>query len=110
MDGLTEGTAFARCKMTALPVHVSANHIRRPCDGAKEHEVDPSVLSPPAIPPVPVVLVHLEECRAARAGHEVGTLRELARQIAELKGTGVAGEFDPTLTCAAHRYLIPDTR
>jgi hypothetical protein len=54
------------------------------------------------------VLVHLEECRAARAGHEVGTLRELARQIAELKGTGVAGEFDPTLTCAAHRYLIPD--
>ncbi|MGY6186839.1 DUF3182 family protein (plasmid) [Paraburkholderia strydomiana] len=70
--------------------------------------MDPSVLSPPAIPPVPVVLVHLEECRAARAGHEVGTLRELARQIAELKGTGVAGEFDPTLTCAAHRYLIPD--
>ncbi|CAB3739736.1 hypothetical protein LMG22037_06323 [Paraburkholderia phenoliruptrix] len=70
--------------------------------------MEPSALSPAAIPPLPVVLVHLEECSTARAGHEVGTLRELARQIAEVKGTRVTGEFDPTLTDAAHRCLVPD--
>lgn len=44
----------------------------------------------------------------ARSGHEADTLRELARQIAELKGTQFAGEFDEACAYPDHRYLIPD--
>nr|WP_309583240.1 DUF3182 family protein [Paraburkholderia phenoliruptrix] len=57
---------------------------------------------------LPVVLVYPGGRKAARAGHEVDTLWELARQIAELKGTRLAGEFNAMRTYPAHRYLIPD--
>ncbi|SAK58259.1 DUF3182 family protein [Caballeronia ptereochthonis] len=57
---------------------------------------------------LPVVLVHSEGRKAAQAGHEIGTLWELARQIAELKGTRLAGEFDANAGYPAHRYLIPN--
>ena len=57
---------------------------------------------------LPVVLVYSGGRKAAQAGHEVDTLRELARQIAELKGTRLAGEFNGKAAYPAHRYLIPD--
>lgn len=57
---------------------------------------------------LPVVLIYSGGRKAAQAGHEVDTLRELARQIAELKGTRLAGEFDANNAYPAHRYLIPD--
>ncbi|MCC8394691.1 DUF3182 family protein [Paraburkholderia sp. MMS20-SJTR3] len=57
---------------------------------------------------LPVVLVYPGGRKAARAGHEVDTLWELASQIADLKGTRLAGEFDAMRTYPAHRYLIPD--
>ncbi|CAB3709951.1 DUF3182 family protein [Paraburkholderia rhynchosiae] len=57
---------------------------------------------------LPVVLLHRKSPKAAPGGHEADTIRELARQIAELKGTQFAGEFDEECAYPAHRYLIPD--
>lgn len=62
----------------------------------------------PVIPALPVVLVHFREGDTLRAGHVADTLRQLAAQIAELKGTRLAGEFSPTQRYPAHRYMIPD--
>ncbi|MBP0595846.1 DUF3182 family protein [Paraburkholderia sp. LEh10] len=61
-----------------------------------------------AAPALPVVLVHCKRYKMAQGGHEAHTLRELARQIAELKGTQFAGEFDEARAYRAHRYLVPD--
>jgi hypothetical protein len=68
----------------------------------------PWVRSFPATPALPVVLVYRRGRETAHAGHEADTLRELARQIAELKGTRLAGEFDAKQAYPAHRYLVPD--
>lgn len=68
----------------------------------------PSGRSSPETSALPVVLVYSAGRKAVYTGHEVETLRELARQIAELKGTSLAGEFDATRTYPSHRYLIPD--
>lgn len=57
---------------------------------------------------LPVVLVYPGGRKAAREGHELDTLWELARQIAALKGTRLAGEFKAMRTYPVHRYLIPD--
>lgn len=56
----------------------------------------------------PVVLVYFAGRKTTQAGHEVDTLWELARQIAELKGDTLEGEFDERNAFAAHRYLVPD--
>jgi len=71
--------------------------------------VDPS-LAPElsAAPGLPLVILYQQRPEARRAGHEGETLRELARQIAELKGTQVAGEFRDAQAYPANRYLIPD--
>ncbi|MEM5385917.1 DUF3182 family protein [Paraburkholderia phymatum] len=61
----------------------------------------------PATPALPVVLIYRGQ-RKALAGHEVDTLCALARQIAELKGTTLAGEFNESDAYPAHRYLVPD--
>lgn len=61
-----------------------------------------------ATPPLPVVLLYRRGGKLAPSGHEAETLRELARQMAELKGTQFAGEFDEACAYPAHRYLIPD--
>lgn len=55
-----------------------------------------------------LTLVYPRGRKAAQTGHEVDTLRELARQIAELKGTWLAGEFNARVAYPAHRYLVPD--
>ncbi|MEW9580783.1 DUF3182 family protein [Paraburkholderia sp. DGU8] len=71
--------------------------------------MDPSVVTDKsAVPGLSVALVYQHRGKAPRAGHEGDTLRELARQIAELKGTRVAGEFRHARVYPAHRYLIPD--
>ncbi|MFP3647291.1 DUF3182 family protein [Paraburkholderia sp. SIMBA_054] len=57
---------------------------------------------------LPVVLVYAGGRKAAHAGHEVDTLWALASQIAELKGTTLAGDFNAMRTYPAHRYLVPD--
>ncbi|MGF6289193.1 DUF3182 family protein [Paraburkholderia youngii] len=62
----------------------------------------------PAKPALPVVLVYRGQRKAAQTGHEVDTLWALARQIAELKGTTLAGEFNTDQAYPAHRYLVPD--
>ncbi|RQS12370.1 DUF3182 family protein [Burkholderia sp. Bp9002] len=61
-----------------------------------------------AAPALPVVLLHRKGGAAQERGHEADTLRELARQIAELKGTQFAGKFDERCAYPAHRYLVPD--
>ncbi len=74
-----------------------------------EGSMDPSAVSDEsAVQGLPVVIVHRQMRKTSRGGHEADTLRELARQIAELKGTRVAGEFDDSQAYPAHRYLIPD--
>src|SRR3954469_9767388 len=75
-----------------------------PCGGSME----PSAEVVSAAPPLPVVLLYRRGRTVARSGHEADTLRELARQIAELKGTQFAGEFDEACAYPDHRYLIPD--
>ena len=60
------------------------------------------------MPALPVVLVHFRDDRTNRVGHVPDTLRQLGAQIAELKGTRLAGEFRPTQRYPAHRYMIPD--
>lgn len=60
-----------------------------------------------SMPGLPIVLVYPGRSNAGRAGHEVDTLWELARQIAELKGTSLAGEFNAGHHYPAHRYLVP---
>lgn len=57
---------------------------------------------------LPVVILYCQGRKAAQGGHEAETLRELARQIALLKGAQLAGEFDESRAYPAHRYLIPD--
>ncbi|WP_269501954.1 DUF3182 family protein [Burkholderia sp. IMCC1007] len=59
-------------------------------------------------PALPVVLVHFRDDATDHVGHVADTLRQLGAQIAELKGTRLAGEFRPTQRYPAHRYLIPD--
>lgn len=60
-----------------------------------------------ASPVVPVILLYRSGRNVASCGHEIDTLRELARQIAELKGTQLV-EFDEALAYPVHRYLIAD--
>ncbi|SEK05606.1 Protein of unknown function [Paraburkholderia diazotrophica] len=62
----------------------------------------------PARPALPVVLVYRGQRKTDQTGHEVETLWALARQIAELKGTTLAGEFNASDAYPAHRYLVPD--
>ncbi|WP_028229849.1 DUF3182 family protein [Paraburkholderia mimosarum] len=62
----------------------------------------------PAKPALPVVLVYRGSRTRDRTGHEVDTLWALARQIAELKGTTLAGEFNESDAYPAHRYLVPE--
>ncbi|RQS14461.1 DUF3182 family protein [Burkholderia sp. Bp8998] len=61
-----------------------------------------------ATPALPVVFIHFHQERTSNVGHVAETLRELGAQIAELKGTQLAGEFRPTEKYPAHRYVIPD--
>ncbi|MGF6297552.1 hypothetical protein OKW43_007715 [Paraburkholderia sp. WC7.3g] len=68
----------------------------------------PLVGASSAAPALPVVLLYRKGPKVAPRGHEADTLRELARQIAELKGTQLAGEFDEACAYPAHRYLVPD--
>lgn len=67
----------------------------------------PSVRPSPAMPVLPVVLVYPGGRTAVRTGHEVETLWELARQIADLKGTRLAGEFNAMHAYPPYRYLVP---
>ena len=67
----------------------------------------PSVRPSPAMPVLPVVLVYPGGRTAVRTGHEVETLWELARQIANLKGTRLAGEFNAMHAYPTYRYLVP---
>ncbi|MBR8144331.1 DUF3182 family protein [Burkholderia sp. AU19243] len=60
------------------------------------------------MPALPVVLVHFRDDEADHVGHVADTLRQLGAQIAELKGTRLAGVFRPTQRYPAHRYMIPD--
>ncbi|TCG05556.1 hypothetical protein BZM27_32950 [Paraburkholderia steynii] len=69
--------------------------------------MEPSVRSSRATPALPVVLFYVGGRKGAHTGHEVDTLWELARQIAELKGTRLAGEFNARHAYPAHRYLVP---
>ncbi len=66
------------------------------------------VRSSPATSALPVVLVYRGQRKTVQSGHEVGTLWALARQIADLKGTTLAGQFDASEAYPAHRYLVPD--
>ncbi|MEX3932080.1 hypothetical protein AB4Y32_09765 [Paraburkholderia phymatum] len=47
----------------------------------------------PARPALPVVLVYRGQRKTDQIRHEIDTHRELARLIAELKGTTLADEF-----------------
>ncbi|MCO5399105.1 DUF3182 family protein [Ralstonia soli] len=57
---------------------------------------------------VPVIVLYRSGRIAAPRGHEIDTLRELARQIAALKGTQFAGEIDESCAPPTHCYLIAD--
>ena len=89
----------------------SAEEGRRP-SGAARNETRTMNMAPARSPSenrgLPVVLVYPGGGKAAHTGHEVDTLWELARQIAELKGTRLVGEFDAKHAYPAHRYLVPN--
>ncbi|ACC73682.1 DUF3182 family protein [Paraburkholderia phymatum] len=57
---------------------------------------------------LPVVLLYRKGRELSEGGHEADTLRELTRQIAEIKGAHFAGEFDETCSYLTHPYLVPD--
>ena len=67
-----------------------------------------SLRIPPNSPALPIVLLYRGRCGSVRTGHEIDTLRALASQIAELKGTTLAGEIAMGEAYPAHRYLVPD--
>ncbi len=66
------------------------------------------VRSSAVTPALPIVLVYRGSRTTDQTGHEVDTLRALAKHIAELKGTTLAGEFNESEAYPAHRYLVPD--
>ena len=59
-------------------------------------------------PALPVVLIHFRDEGTPHVGHVADTLRQLGAQIAELKGTRLAGEFRRTERYPANRYVIPN--
>ncbi|RQR96311.1 DUF3182 family protein [Burkholderia sp. Bp8994] len=87
-----------------MPSHSNESPIIAPRRG----EDNLKMRSSPATPALPVVLVYRGQRKSVPSGHDVGTLWALARQIAELKGTELAGEFDEKHAYPAHRYLVPD--
>jgi hypothetical protein len=74
---------------------------------AQENSMGSSRASSAASTTLPVVLLYRGRHHTAPSGHEIDTLRELARQIAALKGVPFAGEFDEAQVYPPHRYWIP---
>lgn len=75
---------------------------------AREDGMGPSSASLSAAAARPAVLLYRSGRNAGSHGHEIDTLRALAQQIAALKGTQLAGEFDAAGVYPSPRYWIPD--
>lgn len=70
--------------------------------------MDPSMAPTSAASMLPAVHLYWGGTKTARRGHEIDTLHELARQIAELKGMPFSGEYDKRCAHPGPHYWVPD--